>query len=44
MSKLVIYLLLLEKVWAVHGLASLGHRNRCAFPNWTLPAPSKRVR
>ncbi|KAG0665340.1 hypothetical protein C6P46_006787 [Rhodotorula mucilaginosa] len=28
LSKLVLYLLLLEKVWAVHGLASLGHRNR----------------
>lgn len=38
----MLYLLLLEKVWAVHGLASLGHRNRCAFPSWTLPAPSKR--
>lgn len=35
LSKLVLYLLLLEKVWAVHGLASLGHRNRCACPPWT---------
>ncbi|KWU44715.1 hypothetical protein RHOSPDRAFT_33798 [Rhodotorula sp. JG-1b] len=28
LCKLVLYLLLLEKVWAVRGLASLGHRNR----------------
>lgn len=27
-SKLILYVLLLEKVWAVHGLASIGSRNR----------------
>lgn len=42
LSKLVLYLLLLEKVWAVHGLASLGHRNRCECPRRTLPASARR--